>query len=106
MFNSTQAYARCNDLGGSLASWDSIAEHYEVEQYFISSGSIMPKKYGRYLFGYNKTSPDASQFTWQVRGRAGGVLGGIASSPAGPGMRQVLQSHRLVRGFLLLAAGA
>jgi hypothetical protein len=69
MFNSTQGYARCNDLGGSLASWDSITEQYEVEQYFINSGSIMPKKYGRYLYGYNKTSPDATQYTWQVRWR-------------------------------------
>ncbi len=104
MFNSTHAYARCNDLGGSLASWDSITEQYEVEQYFINSGSIMPKKYGKYLFGYNKTSPDASQYTWQVRGLVG-CLDGTAIRPAAPGAQQVLHSHRPIACARVHVAG-
>jgi hypothetical protein len=37
-----EAEAVCNRLGGHLASYSSLYEQYEVEQYFIAQGHLLP----------------------------------------------------------------
>jgi hypothetical protein len=65
----TQAYAEqsCNDQGGHLAYYSSLAEQAEVEQYYISNGYLMPTYTPAYWIGMRTNKTGWPRFDWMQR---------------------------------------
>jgi hypothetical protein len=52
------AQSSCNDQGGHLVSWRSLAEQREAEQYFTSRGLLFPVYHQSYWIGLVATDSE------------------------------------------------
>lgn len=54
--NFTAAQSYCNEQGGNLAGFASLAEQLEVEKYYISEGMLYPLFHQVYWMGLRATN--------------------------------------------------
>jgi hypothetical protein len=61
------AEATCNQQGGHLAYYASLAEQQEVEQYYISNGYLFPTYTPAYWLGMRTNRTGWPHFDWLQR---------------------------------------
>ena len=59
-----EAEAACNQFGGHLVSYASLLEQYEVEQYFLLQGLLLPSYHGSYWLGLSAAAGGWPNFRW------------------------------------------
>jgi hypothetical protein len=74
----------CQDNGGNLASYGSLAEHREVEQHFVKAGFLFPTFHKHYWLGVQVRAPGQARRLLHQCGSsfAGRKRRGVAGAPA------------------------